>query len=52
MPRIKHDIGLETMAHLTCVTKDELTEVLDTLAAGGIENVLALATTLRRATHF
>ena len=42
--RIKHDIGLETMAHLTCVghTKDELAEVLDRLAAGGIENVLAL----------
>ena len=42
--RIKHDIGLETMAHLTCVrhSKDELAEVLDRLAAGGIENVLAL----------
>src|SRR5438552_6157794 len=42
--RIKHEIGLETMAHLTCVghTKEELAEVLDTLAAGGIENVLAL----------
>jgi methylenetetrahydrofolate reductase (NADPH) len=42
--RIKHDIGLETMAHLTCVghTKHELAEVLDRLAAGGIENVLAL----------
>jgi methylenetetrahydrofolate reductase (NADPH) len=42
--RIKHEIGLETMAHLTCVghTQAELAEVLDTLAAGGIENVLAL----------
>jgi methylenetetrahydrofolate reductase (NADPH) len=42
--RIKHDIGLETMAHLTCVghTQPELAEVLDRLAAGGIENVLAL----------
>jgi methylenetetrahydrofolate reductase (NADPH) len=42
--RIKHDIGLETMAHLTCVghTQQELGEVLDRLAAGGIENVLAL----------
>ena len=42
--RIKRDIGLETMAHLTCVghTKAELADVLDTLAAGGIENVLAL----------
>jgi methylenetetrahydrofolate reductase (NADPH) len=42
--RMKHDLGLETMAHLTCVghTKEELAEVLDTLVAGGIENVLAL----------
>jgi methylenetetrahydrofolate reductase (NADPH) len=53
--RIKHDIGLETMAHLTCVghTKDELAEVLDTLAAGGIENVLALrGDPPRGQTHF
>ena len=42
--RMKHELGLETMAHLTCVghTKEELAEVLDRLAAGGIENVLAL----------
>jgi methylenetetrahydrofolate reductase (NADPH) len=42
--RIKHEIGLETMAHLTCVghTKEELAHVLDRLAAAGIENVLAL----------
>src|SRR5258708_7615695 len=42
--RIKRDIGIEAMAHVTCVghTKDELTEVLDTIEAGGIENVLAL----------
>ena len=42
--RIKRDIGLETMAHVTCVghTKAELADVLDRLAAGGIENVLAL----------
>src|SRR5439155_889712 len=32
------------MAHLTCVghTKEQLAEVLDELAAGGIENVLSL----------
>lgn len=42
--RMKHDLGLETMAHLTCVghSRDELAHVLDRLAAGGIENVLAL----------
>ena len=42
--RIKRDIGIEAMAHVTCVghTKDELAEVLDTVEAGGIENVLAL----------
>ena len=42
--RMKHDLGIETMAHLTCVghTKEELAEVLDRLQAGGIENVLAL----------
>ena len=42
--RMKRELGLETMAHLTCVghTKEELADVLDELAAGGIENVLAL----------
>ena len=42
--RMKRELGLETMAHLTCVghTKEELAEVLDELAAGGIENVLSL----------
>lgn len=42
--RIKREIGLEAMAHLTCVghTTDELTGVLDRLGEAGIENVLAL----------
>ncbi len=42
--RIKRDIGIEAMAHLTCAghTKDELAEILDDLTAAGIENVLAL----------
>ena len=42
--RIKADIGLEAMAHLTCVghTAGELADVLDRLGSGGIENVLAL----------
>ena len=42
--RIKRDIGIEAMAHLTCVghTAAELAEILDDLTAAGIENVLAL----------
>lgn len=42
--RIKNDIHLEAMAHLTCVgaSRQELQQVLDELRAGGIENVLAL----------
>ena len=41
---IKHDTGIEAMAHLTCVghTASELAEVLDRLRDAGIENVLAL----------
>ena len=42
--RIKMELGIEPMAHLTCVgsTKDDLRRVLDDLQAGGIKNVLAL----------
>jgi methylenetetrahydrofolate reductase (NADPH) len=42
--RIKNDIGLEAMAHITCVGADktEITTVLDTLKLKGIDNVLAL----------
>ena len=42
--RIKNDIGLEAMAHLTCVghSRDELAEIIDGIVAAGIENVLAL----------
>jgi methylenetetrahydrofolate reductase (NADPH) len=42
--RMKHELCLETMAHLTCVghTKEELAEVLERLAQGGVENVLSL----------
>ncbi len=42
--RIRSDIGLETMAHLTCVglTQSEIAGILDDLQASGIENVLAL----------
>jgi methylenetetrahydrofolate reductase (NADPH) len=42
--RVKHDIGIETMTHLSCVgaTKEELTEILEELRAADIDNVLAL----------
>ncbi len=42
--RIKRDLGIEAMAHLTCVgsTREELRALLDDLQAGGIENVMAL----------
>lgn len=42
--RIKAELGIEAMAHLTCVgsTREELSSVLVELAAAGIENVLAL----------
>jgi len=42
--RIKSDIGIESMAHLTCVgaTRSELAMVVDDLRTRGIENILAL----------
>lgn len=42
--RIKREIGVEAMAHLTCVghTAEELAHILDTLRDAGIENVLPL----------
>jgi len=41
---IKQDLGIEAMAHLSCVgaTREELCEILDGLEQAGIENVLAL----------
>ena len=41
---LKRDLGLEAMAHLTCVaaTTDELKSVLFEIEAAGIDNVLAL----------
>jgi methylenetetrahydrofolate reductase (NADPH) len=41
---IKHEIGIEAMAHLTCVgsSRAELSQVLDRLDEAGIENVIAL----------
>lgn len=42
--RIRRDIGIEAMAHLTCVGADraEITQVLESLETGGIDNVLPL----------
>ncbi len=42
--RIRHELGIEAMAHLTCVgaTREELRHVLDEMEEAGLENVLAL----------
>lgn len=42
--RIRHEYGLEAMAHFTCVgaTVEELSETLDAMSEAGHENVLAL----------
>jgi len=41
---IKNELGIEAMAHLTCVgaSREELRALLDEMTAAGIENVLAL----------
>ena len=42
--RIRDDVGIEAMAHFTCVsaTVEQLREQLDAMRAAGLENVLAL----------
>jgi methylenetetrahydrofolate reductase (NADPH) len=42
--RIQRELGITTMAHLTCVghDQDEIREVVDKLVGEGIENLLAL----------
>lgn len=42
--RIKAELGLEAMAHLTCVgaTKQEIGDVVRTLTDGGVQNILCL----------
>jgi len=42
--RIRSELDIEPMAHFTCVgaTRDELHEVLNSIRAAGIDNVLAL----------
>ncbi len=41
---IKQDLGIEAMAHFTCVgaTREELAETLSEIEAAGVDNVLAL----------
>ena len=41
---IKQELGIEAMAHLSCVgsTREELRAILDDMSQAGIENVLAL----------
>jgi methylenetetrahydrofolate reductase (NADPH) len=41
---LKGDLGIEAMAHLSCVgaTREDLCQILDGIAGAGIENVLAL----------
>ncbi|HZT07215.1 MAG TPA: methylenetetrahydrofolate reductase [NAD(P)H] [Chloroflexota bacterium] len=53
--RIKEEIGLETMAHLTCVghSAGEIAQILDQIRDRGIENVLPLrGDPPRGETHF
>src|SRR6266403_1146098 len=42
--RIKHDLGIEAMAHMTCATagRAEMRRIFDLIHDAGIENVLAL----------
>jgi methylenetetrahydrofolate reductase (NADPH) len=41
---IKHDLGIEAMAHLSCVgePRERLADILDQIEGAGVENVLAL----------
>lgn len=51
---IKHDLGVESLAHLTCVssTKEEVRRVVQDLKDRGIENILALRGDIPKGTDF
>jgi methylenetetrahydrofolate reductase (NADPH) len=42
--RIKQELGIEAMSHLTCVghSRDEISAILDEIEAAGIENIMTL----------
>jgi len=42
--RIKHELGIEAMSHLTCVghSRDEISAILDEIEAAAIENIMTL----------
>jgi len=42
--RIKQELGIEAMAHLTCVghSRDEISAILDEIEASGVENIMTL----------
>ena len=42
--KAKHEIGLESMAHLTCVanSREQIKDILDELVRSGIENIAVL----------
>src|SRR4030095_13233090 len=42
--RLKHEVGVEAMAHMTCATagRDEMARIFGLIRAAGIENVLPL----------
>jgi methylenetetrahydrofolate reductase (NADPH) len=42
--RIKQELGIEAMSHLTCVghSRDEIDAILDEIEAAGIENIMTL----------
>lgn len=51
---IKHDLGVESLAHLTCAssTKEEVKQVISELKEKGIENILALRGDIPKESEF
>jgi methylenetetrahydrofolate reductase (NADPH) len=50
---LEQDLGIEAMAHLSCVgaSREELTAIIDGIAAAGIQNILALRGDAPRGTN-